>query len=211
MSKIFLSYEVFDNLTSDSFSEDALELFIHLDFRAGKDYKIYTNASLLCDLVKQRSKVILMHDLRQMEAYNYITLSTPNKRGYFWITLEYEAFVPKNNFFIITSEEFECVASNQYLLRLLCGIKKYRCLNTNISFSSYSTIAEAGGISSSTVTRRLKDLEPILHIQPYTIKLADSTVIKRNFYKSKSDGELTYEEVADIVADYYPNATILHS
>ena len=210
-NSILLSYDIFNELTSNDYSDDALNLFIHLGFRAGREHKIYVNTALLCDLTHTRSRVNLMHDLRQMEAYNYIVLSEPNAKGNFWITLTYGAFMPKTRFVVIEEEEFNHIQNNSSLIKLLYAIKKFRTGDSKISFSSYSTIEMHGNISQPTIARRLKDLEPILHIQPYTIKLADGTVIKRNFYKLKSDGELTFEEVTDIVADYYPNSTILHS
>lgn len=208
---LLLSDEIFQELTSSLYSDKALLLFMHIGFRAGAGHKLYTNITMLCDLTNQRSRETLICDLRQMENFCYITTTTPNDKGFFWINLEYDAFMPQADFVEIHFDEFELIQQDRYLIKILYGIKRYRHQDTKISFSSYDTISKAGNVSKSTISKHIKDLASVMQIKTYTIVLQDGGKSQRNFYKSKSDGELTFEEVADIVADYYPNSTILHS
>lgn len=198
----------------DRYNEKALALFLLLRFRAGCDLKIHTNEMALCDLMgvsnQTKNRTDIMSNLQQMERDGFLSIYDSNDARFFWISLEYDIFIPAADFTIIYKKEFDALwpeKTRDKLLMLLYCIKKYKHKKTNISFVSIDTIEQESPLSRSTICRGITKLEGVLDIYRARISFADGQFKEVNYYKSLCDGEITQEQVEAIAKKYYRNIT----
>lgn len=196
--------------TLPHYDEKALALFLTLRFRAGCDFRIFITESGLCELMglstRTETKQSIMSNLLRMEQDSIITIQRQDNQKFFWITLQYEMFMPSQNYTIIYQSEFDKLSNNNKLLMLLYYIKKYTYQKSNISFVSLNTLERDSGFSRPTICNGIAKLkENILDIYPVCIEFNNGTHKNVSYYKSLCNGSITAQEVQNIASSYYKN------
>lgn len=194
------------------YDEKALTLFLVLRFRAGADFKVHTNELALCELMglsnRTENKASIMSNLLRMQEDGILQITRVNGSKFFWISLEYDIFMPQDDYTIIYKKEFDAVfeeKSRDKLLSIIYSIKRFKHKKTNISFASLDVIAEESHISKPTIYRGLEKLKQVFDICKATIKFIDGQTKEINYYKSLCDGTITSDQIEGIIKKYYKN------
>ena len=200
------------DLSEPHYDEKALTLFLVLRFRAGADFKVHTNELALCELMglsnRTENKTSIMSNLLRMQEDGLLQITRTKGSKFFWISLEYDIFVPQDDYTVIYKQEFDAVfdaKSRDKLLSIIYGIKRYKHKKTNISFASLDVIAEETRISKPTIYRGLEKLKKVFSICKATIRFIDGQTKEVNYYKSLCDGVITSDQIEGIIRKYYKN------
>ena len=195
------------------YDDKALTLLLLLRFRAGSDFELHTSEAGLCDMLglanRTENKQSIMFNLYKMQEDGLLTIRHGNDKKFFWVSLDYDAFMPTESFVKIYKKEFDQLLdarSRDKLLWLLYYIKKYQHQNTNISFASIDILAQESKLSRATIIQGIDKLsEQVLDVYKAVIQFADGSAKEVNYYKSLCDGKITDAEVTAIAKKYYKN------
>ena len=200
------------NIEEPHYDDKALALLLLLRFYASNSFQFYTNEVMLCELMQLSNRPdnrnsIMSNILKMQEDGLLIVSRQPNKK-FFYITLDYEAMMPENNFVVIYKQEFDALfndTSRDKLLLILCCVKKFQHKKTGISFPSVETIIDSSHISKPTVCKGLERLSSILYICKVRINFNDGTFKDINYYRSRCEGGISQDTAASITKQYYTN------
>ena len=194
------------------YNEKALTLFLLLRFWANSSFEIHTNEDELCELLfmkpRDKNKKDIMMNLRKMEEDTYLHIRQNPNNKFFLIELNYEYFMPENNFTIIYKKEFDELlpekTSDRLVILLYC-IKKYQYKKTGISFPSIETIVKDTGQSRSAVCRNLAKMDKVLNTYKAIINFDNDTFKEITYYKSVCDGEISKGLIENIAKVQFKN------
>ena len=205
--------DIIDLFLQDTHYDDkALTLFLLLRFYAGCSLQFYANDVMLCEMMnlsnRPENRNSIMSNILQMEKDDLLIIVRDPKKKFFRLDLDYDMFMPQDNYVIIYKEEFDTLfkeKSRDKLLLLLYCIKKFQYKKTGISFPSVETIMESSGISKPTVCRGIEKLYDVLDIYKARIIFYDGEIKDVNYYRSLTDGRMSEDQIERIVRKYYKN------
>lgn len=206
-----IKYGLYD-IAEPHYDDKALTLFLLLRFYAGCGFQFYTNELMLCELMnlstRAENKTSIMSNILKMQEDDLLTITQHPNKKFFHIILDYESFMPENDFVTIYKEEFDALfldKSRDKLLLVLYCIKKFQHKRSGISFPSVETIMDSSNISKPTVCKSIDKLAQVLDIYKAKINFNDGTNKEVNYYRSLCDGKMSEDQVANIAKKYYPN------
>ena len=199
-------------LQNTNYDDKALTIFLLLRFCASNSFQLYANDIMLCEMMnlsnRPENRNSIMSNILQMEKDNLLIIVRDPKKKFFRIDLDYNMFMPQDNYVIIYKEEFDTLfneKSRDKLLLLLYCIKKFQYKKTGISFPSVETIMDSSHISKPTVCRGIEKLYDVLDIYKAIIIFNDGDIKETNYYRSLTDGRMSEDQVERIVRKYYKN------
>lgn len=220
MDFIAITPDVFEILTTaphtdqdiPHYDNKALALFMLLAYRSGADLKIHTSHAALCSMLgitaRAENLKAVKNNLLQMQEDGIIKIQK-DIQIYFWIILNKEAFIPKDNYAIIYFEEFEHIFTEKnrdILFILLYQIKKHKHQNTNISFISERTIAAKSYLNLATVEQGIKKLRKnVLDTYKMQVKFNEGYPKTICLYRSVCDGTITQDEAETLTKQLFTN------
>jgi hypothetical protein len=201
------------NLKDPHYDDKAFTLFLLLRFHANCNFEFYTNETMLCELMglaaRPENKDSIMLNISKMEEDNLLSIRKKPNNKFFYISLNYEAFVLERGFVRIYKEEYDklIVEKNKdKLLLLLYSIKRFQHRDTEISFPSIETLMNISHISKPTALKCLQQMAPLFNIYKARIDFYNGSYKDVNYYKSCSEKSgLSPDTVASIIKQHYSN------
>lgn len=201
------------DISEPHYDDKALTLFLLIRFRADCAFRFYTNENMLCEMMglslRGENRTAVMANIFKMQEDGFIYIHQKPGSKFFEIKLDYNMFMPENEFVIIYRDEFDNLindTSRDKLILLLYFIKMFQYGDSGVSFPSIENLIMLSHMSRQTISNGMKKLDDVLHTYKARINFNDGTHKDVNYYRSKFDsGAISKAQIESIVQRYYVN------